>query len=162
MYRGNPHAVHAAIADARRLIWQYIFHIFCLLGSIHFSYMFLSLKSMEFGEEYYGTEAGPMKLILRWNVQKLVPHVCRKPWMKAGHYGSVHVNAVTSVERRRAGLQQLGLPARGLKQHHRILTSLWKWVNAAKPHPLAFATSLVVVAGSWKAWERKQSHSGST
>lgn len=53
-----------AIADACRLIWQYIFHIFCLLSSINFSDIFLSLKSMEFGEEYFETEVGPMRLIL--------------------------------------------------------------------------------------------------
>lgn len=42
-----------AIADVHRLIWQYISHFIvclcvCLLSSIHFSDMFLSLKSMEF------------------------------------------------------------------------------------------------------------------
>jgi len=78
--------------------------------------------------------------------------------MKTGHDGLVHVNA----ESRRPGLQQLGLPTPGHKQHHGTLTSLWKWVNAAKPHPWAFATLMVVVAGSWKAWEHKPSHSGLT
>lgn len=86
-----------AIADARRLIWKYIFHIFCLLSSIHFSDIFLSLKSMEFGEEYFGTEAGAMKLILRYKVWKLGTRVRRNPWMNAGHDGSVHVNAATRV-----------------------------------------------------------------
>lgn len=40
------------------------------------------------------------------------------------------------------------------------LTSLCKWVNVTKPHPLAFATLLVVMARSWKVWEHKQSYAG--
>lgn len=50
---------------------------------------------MEFGEEYFGTEAGAMRLILRCKVWKLGTRVRRNPWMNAGHDGSVHVNAAT-------------------------------------------------------------------
>lgn len=47
-----------AIADVHRLIWQYISHFIvclcvCSLSSIHFSDMFLSLKSMEFGRMFW-------------------------------------------------------------------------------------------------------------
>lgn len=54
---------------------------------------------MEFGEEYFETEVGPMRLILTQELQKLITHVRRKSWMKAGYDGSEHMNVVTSVAR---------------------------------------------------------------
>lgn len=40
-----------------------------------------------------------MRSIFRWKVWTLETHICRKPWMKAGCDGLVHVSTATGVAR---------------------------------------------------------------
>lgn len=94
-YRGNPHAVHADKSNRRCLQANLaVFYTFYLFNP-HFRYISV-IEIIGIWKGIFWDRSGTYEV--NFEMESLeAGNVCRKPWMKAGHDESVHVNTATTV-----------------------------------------------------------------